>query len=133
MSDQNGASAFNQVTRYPYYNVGKTVYNAREREFPIKEKAPNLGKRRGRGEGGVGETRREREKPRFSLSRRVSPESRVTTQKQKISIKQRTTHELKTICPQKIKTTFYKTVQGNALKPAGSEGQTPPHNFAIKD
>ena len=80
MSDCNGESAFNEAARYPYYNGGKTVINAREREFPIKEKAPNLGKRRGRGEGGVGETRREREKLRFSLSQRVSPTSRVTTQ-----------------------------------------------------
>ena len=65
MSDYPRASAFNDASRYPYYNGGKTVNNAREREFPIKVEAPNLGKRRGRGEGGVGETRRERGKLRF--------------------------------------------------------------------
>ena len=90
MSDEQGESAFNDASRYPYYNVGKTVINAREREFPIKVEAPNLGKERGRGEGGVGETRREREKPRFSLSQRVSPTSRVKTQHKKLTIKQET-------------------------------------------
>ena len=37
MSDYPRASAFNDASRYPYYNGGKTVINAREREFPIKE------------------------------------------------------------------------------------------------
>ena len=55
MRDYPRASAFNDASRYPYYNGGKTVINAREREFPIKEKAPNLRKKkreRGRGCGG---------------------------------------------------------------------------------
>ncbi len=37
MSDQNGASAFNDASRYPYSDEGKNGNNARERELPIKE------------------------------------------------------------------------------------------------
>ena len=115
MSDFPRASAFNDVTRYPYYNEGKTaILRKASKYYDVKAQKNRQKGKRERGKGARGETRREKGEMSifvgFSFSpfsRRVSPRFPCeNTRKQKFQLNNKQPINYKTIAPKKILSTF---------------------------